>query len=155
MGRTDSFENPDAGNDWKQEEKGTAEHEMVGLHPLDSMDMCWVGSWSWRWTGRPGMLQSTGSQSVRHEWVTELNWTQKCFLLGKKAMINLDSVLKIRNFTLPTEVRIVKDMIFSVVMYGCGSWNIKKAERCSVVPFSSAFNISKHQSLMLLYCGVR
>ena len=39
MGRTDSFENPDAGNDWKQEEKGTAEHEMVGLHPLDSMDM--------------------------------------------------------------------------------------------------------------------
>ena len=49
-------------------------------------------------------------------------------LLGRKAMTNLDKVLKSRDITLPTKVRIVKAMIFPVVMYGCGSWTIKKAE---------------------------
>ena len=49
-------------------------------------------------------------------------------LLGKKAMTNLDSVLKTRNITLPTKVRIVKAMVFPVVMYGYESWTIKKAE---------------------------
>ena len=51
------------------------------------------------------------------------------FLLGRKAMTNLDSVLKIRAITLPTKLCIVKAMIFPVVMYGCESWTIKKAER--------------------------
>ena len=49
-------------------------------------------------------------------------------LLGKKATTNLDSILKSRNITLPTKVRLVKAMIFPVVMYGCESWTIKKAE---------------------------
>ena len=49
-------------------------------------------------------------------------------LLGRKAMTNLDSVLKSRNITLPTKVRIVKAMVFPVVMYGCENWTIKKAE---------------------------
>ena len=49
-------------------------------------------------------------------------------LLGRKAMINLDNVLKIRNITLPTKFCIVKAMIFPVVRYGCESWTIKKAE---------------------------
>ena len=49
------------------------------------------------------------------------------FLLGRKAVINLDSVLKSRDITLPTKVRLVKAMVFSVVMYGCESWTIKKA----------------------------
>ena len=49
-------------------------------------------------------------------------------LLGRKAMINLDSVLKSRDITLPTKVQIVKAMVFPVVMYGCESWTIKKAE---------------------------
>ena len=48
-------------------------------------------------------------------------------LLGRKAMINLDSVLKSRDITLPTKVHIVKAMVFLVVMYGCESWTIKKA----------------------------
>ena len=52
----------------------------------------------------------------------------KRFLLGRKAMTNLDSVLKIRAITLPTKLCIVKAMIFPVVMYGCESWTIKKAE---------------------------
>src|SRR5574337_1131226 len=49
--------------------------------------------------------------------------------LGRKAMTNLDSILKSRDITLPTQVRLVKDMVFPVVMYGCESWTIKKAER--------------------------
>ena len=49
-------------------------------------------------------------------------------LLGRKAMTNLDSVLKSRDITLPTNVRLVKAMVFPVVMYGCESWAIKKAE---------------------------
>ena len=49
-------------------------------------------------------------------------------LLGRKAMANLDSILKSRDITLPTKVPIVKDMVFPVVMYGCESWTIKKAE---------------------------
>ena len=49
-------------------------------------------------------------------------------LLGRKAMTNLDSILKSRDITLPTKVRLVKAMIFPVVMYGCESWTAKKAE---------------------------
>ena len=49
-------------------------------------------------------------------------------LLGRKAMTNLDSILKSRDITLPTKVRLVKAMAFLVVMYGCESWTIKKAE---------------------------
>ena len=49
-------------------------------------------------------------------------------LLGRKAMTNLDSILKSRDITLPTEVHIVKTMVFPVVVYGCESWTIKKAE---------------------------
>ena len=50
-------------------------------------------------------------------------------LLGRKAMTNLDSILKSRDITLPTKVRLVKAMVFPVVTYGCESWTIKKAER--------------------------
>ena len=49
-------------------------------------------------------------------------------LFGRKAMTNLDSILKSRNITLPTEVHIIKAMVFPVVMYGCESWTLKKAE---------------------------
>ena len=49
-------------------------------------------------------------------------------LLGRKVMTNLDSILKSRDFTLPTKVRLVKTMVFPVVMYGCESWTIEKAE---------------------------
>ena len=59
----------------------------------------------------------------RNNWVTELN-----FFIGRKAMANLDSILKIRDITLPTKVHLVKAMVFPVVMYWCESWIIKKAE---------------------------
>ena len=56
-------------------------------------------------------------------------------LLGRKVMTNLDSILKSRDITLPTKVRLVKAMVFSVVMYGCESWNIKKAEHRRIDAF--------------------
>ena len=60
-------------------------------------------------------------------------------LLGRKVMSNLDSIFKSRDITLPTKVRLVKAMVFPVVMYGCESWTVKKAEP---------------EELMLLNCGV-
>ena len=53
---------------------------------------------------------------------------KRCFLLGKKAMTNLDSRLKSRDITLPTKVHLLKAMVFPIVIYGCESWTIKKAE---------------------------
>ena len=53
---------------------------------------------------------------------------KRCLLLGRKVMTNLDSILKSRDITLPTKVCLVKAMVFPVVMYGCESWTIKKAE---------------------------
>ena len=54
---------------------------------------------------------------------------KRCLLLGRKIMTNLDSILKSRDITLLTKVRLVKAMVFPVVMYGCESWTVKKAER--------------------------
>ena len=53
---------------------------------------------------------------------------KRCLLLGRKFMTNLDSIFKSRDITLPTKVRLVKSMVFPVVMYGCESWTVKKAE---------------------------
>ena len=64
---------------------------------------------------------------------------KRCLLLGRKAMTNLDSILKSRDVTLPTKIHLVKAMVFPVVVYGCESWTIKKAEP---------------EELMLLNCGV-
>ena len=64
---------------------------------------------------------------------------KRCLLLGRKVMTDLDSTLKSRDITLPTKVRLVKAMVFPVVMYGCESWTVKKAE-C--------------RRMMLLNCGV-
>ena len=66
----------DAVRDWGQEEKGTTEDEMAGWPALTWWTRVWVSSGSWWWTGKPGMLQSMGSQRVRHDWATELNWTE-------------------------------------------------------------------------------
>ena len=54
---------------------------------------------------------------------------KRCLLLGRKVMTNLDSMFKSRDITLPTKVHLVKAMVFPVIMYGCESWTIKKAER--------------------------
>ena len=60
---------------------------------------------------------------------------KRCLLLGKKAVTNLDSLLKRRDITLPTNIHLVKAMVFPVVMYGCESWTVKKAERRRIDAF--------------------
>ena len=65
--------------------------------------------------------KSTADGDFSHE-------IKRCLLLGRKAMTNLDSILKSRDITLPTKVHIVKAMVFPVVRYGCESWTISKAE---------------------------
>ena len=71
----------------------------------------------------------TADGDCRHE----IN--KRCLLLGRKVMTNLDSILKSRDITLPTNVLLVKDMVFLVVMYGCDSWTIKKAEHQRIDAF--------------------
>ena len=65
---------PDAEKDWRWEEEGTTEDEMVGWHHWLNGHVL-VNSGSWWWTRRPGVQQSMGSKRVRHDWATELNWT--------------------------------------------------------------------------------
>ena len=60
---------------------------------------------------------------------------KRCLLLGRKVMTNLDSIFKSRDITLPTKVRLVKAIVFPVVMYGCESWTVKKAERQRINAF--------------------
>ena len=60
---------------------------------------------------------------------------KRCLLLGRKAMTNLDSILKSRDTTLPTKAHLVKAMVFPVIMYGCESWTTKKAERRRIDAF--------------------
>ena len=74
----------------------------------------------------------TGDGECSHE-------IQQCFLLGRKVMTKLDSILKSRDITLPTKFHLVKAMAFPIVMYGCESWTIKKVST---------------KKLMLLNCGV-
>ena len=69
-----------------------------------------------------GACKITADGNCNHE-------IKRCLLLGRKVMTNLDSILKSRDITLPTKVHLVKVMVFPVVMYGCESWTLRKAER--------------------------
>ena len=70
--------------------------------------------------------------------ITDVDWSHEIkrhLLLGRKAMTNLDSIIKSRGITLLTKVHLVKAIVFPVVMYGCESWTIKKAEHCRIKAF--------------------
>ena len=86
-------------------------------------------SW-WKWKKRVKRLGSkiTEDDDCSHE-------IKRCLLLGRKAMTNLDSLLKSRDITLPAKVRLVKDIAFPVVMFGCENWAIKKAEHWRIGAF--------------------
>ena len=101
-------------------------------------------AWKISWKEEPSGLQSMESPRVGHDQKTNTlilggskitadgdcsHEIQRCLLLGRKAMTNLDNILKSRDITLPTNVHLVKAMVFPVVMYGCESWPVKKAER--------------------------
>ena len=87
------------------------------------------GMWA---EGQFSMRQGLGSQQQIWILLTDngrpVKGLKRCLLLGRKVMTNLDSILKSRDITLSTKVHLVKAMVFLVVMYGCESWTIKKAE---------------------------
>ena len=83
-------------------------------------------AYRWENNGNSERLFSWAPKSL--QMVTAALKIKRHLLLGRKAMTNLDSILKGRNITLPAKVHIVKAMVFPVVMYGCESWTIKKAE---------------------------
>ena len=76
---------------------------------------------------------------------------ERHLLLGRKVMTNLDSILKSRDITLPTKVHLVKVMVFPVVMYGCESWTVKKAERRRI----DAFELWCWKRLLRISCTAR
>ena len=84
--------------------------------------MYWLLDWKEQWGDR----QADGDYS--HE-------IKRCLLFERKGMTNLDSILKSRDITLPAKVRLVKAMVFPVVMYGCQSWTVKKAEHRRIDAF--------------------
>ena len=148
MGRADSLEkDPNAEKDWRQKERGATENEMVRQHHrLNGHESEWT----------PGVGEGQGGLACCNSWghkeldMTEwLNWTElkitadgdysheikRQLLLGRKVLTNLDSILKSRDITLPTKVLLVKAMVFPVVMYGCESWTVKKAEHRRIDAF--------------------
>ena len=82
----------------------------------------------WRNNGNSDRVYFWGGSKITAvgDWSHE---TKRRLLLGRKVVTNLDSIIKTRHITLPTKVHLVKSMVFPVVMYGCESWTIKKAER--------------------------
>ena len=115
-------------------------------------------AWRILWMEEPGRLQSMGSQRAGYDWATDGETVEtvsdfiflgpkitadgdcsheikRCLLLGRKVMTNLDSIFQSRDITLPTKVHLVKAMVFPVVMYGCESWTVKKAEHRRVDAF--------------------
>ena len=104
----------DAGRDWGQEEKGTTEDEITDSQLVS--EFIFLGS------------KITADGDCSHE-------IKRLLLLGRKVMTNLHSIFKSRDITLPAKVRLIKAMVFPVVMYGCESWTVKKAERWRIDAF--------------------
>ena len=105
----------------------------------------WVGKIPWRrkWQPTPVLLPEitfhfTGITRVNIKITTDGDCSHEIkrrLLLGRKVMSNLDSILKSRDITLPTKVHLVKTMVFPVVMHGCESWTVKKAEHQRIDAF--------------------
>ena len=110
------------------------ESEKVGLK-LKHSEIKDHGIWSnhfmanrWVNNGNSGRLYFWGGSKITADGDCS-HEIKRCLLLGRKVMTNLDSIFKSRDITLPTKARLVKAMVFPVVMYGCESWTVKKAER--------------------------
>ena len=107
------------------------ESEKVGLklniQKAKIMASCPITSWviDWETVETVSDFIFGGSKTTADGDCSEI---KRCLLLGRKVMTNLDSIFKSRDITMPTKVHLVKAMIFPVVMYGCESWSVKKAE---------------------------
>ena len=91
------------------------------------------GKWMGKQWNQWQILFSWAPKSL--QMVTAAMKLKDIYLLGRKVMTNLNSILKSRDITLPTKVQLIKAMVFSVVMYGCESWTIKKAEHRRIDAF--------------------
>ena len=114
------------------------ESEKVGLklniQKTKIVTSCPITSWQIDGeTGNNGWLYFSGLKN-HCRWLL-CHEIKRCLLLGRKVMTNLDSILKSSDITLPTKVHLVKAMFFPVVMYGCESWTIKKAEHQKIDAF--------------------
>ena len=89
---------------------------------------------SWEMDGET--VETVSDFIFRGSKITADGEIKRCLLLGRKVMTNLDSIFKSRDITLATKVRLVKAMVFPVVMYGCESWTVKKAERKELMPLN-------------------
>ena len=90
------------------------------------------------WTARrsnQSILKESSPGDIMYKVTRDNNTIKRRLLLGRKVMTNLDSILKSRDITLPTKVRLVKVMVVPVTMYGCESWTVKKAERRRIDAF--------------------
>ena len=97
-------------------------HNYFEIHPWYSMNQQYIHFYGWV------VFKITADYDCSHE-------IKRRLLLGRKVITNLDSILKSRDVTLPTKVHLVKVMVFSVVMYGCESWTVKKAEHWRIDAF--------------------
>ena len=112
--------------------KGKEESEKVGLKLNIQKTKIMASSPITSWQVDGGKVEIVSDFIILGSKITK-DWDcsheiKRCLLFGRKAMTNLDSILKGRDITLPTKVRLVKAMVFPVVMYGCESWTVKKAE---------------------------
>ena len=136
------WKDPDAGKDWRCEEKGTTEDEVVGWdHRLNGC-WVWVASGSSWWTGRPGVPQSTGSKRVGHYWATELNWTDLRTLNTHNCLCSLSvDVANRRHFWhhhidqlvfeyLINHISSDKKEIFILIKWRLFSWYVKILPNC-------------------------
>ena len=108
---------------WKHSRKGLS---LRGIYHITSWQR-------WGNSGNSVRLYFLGLQNHCRWWLQP--WNKRHLLLGRKVMTNLDSILKSRDITLPTKVCLIKAMVFPVVMYGCESWTIKKAEHRRIDAF--------------------
>ena len=125
---------------------------LVWEDPLEKEMTTHFSILAWRIPGteESDRLHFTGLQRVRHNWETnsfilfqitvygDCSYEiKRCFLLGRKAITNLDSVLKSRDITMPPKAHVVKTMVFPVVIYGCENWTIRKSEHWRIDAFKS------------------
>ena len=111
----------------------TSIYRINGNFPITQSSCLFFMGNRWGNSGNSDRLYFSGLQNHCRWWLHP--WNKRHLFLGRKVMSNLDGIFKSRDVTLPTKVHLVKAMVFPVVMYGCESWTVKKAERWRIDAF--------------------